>query len=164
MGTLKHLATLLMCIAAASSILAHRQLEALTTISFNENTATWEIVHRFHAHDAERAMAEIRKEIEFDLENLEDRARFALYVEERFGLRESKSQSPIDLVLVGAALEDHDILVFQEFKGSLPDLIAVRQDVLRDWFPNQTNTVNIEIKGTIRTLVFTGEDKWKAIP
>jgi hypothetical protein len=164
MGALKHLAAVIIFLVAATPILAHRQPEALTTISFNENTGTWEIVHRFHAHDAERAIGEMRKEIEFDLENLEDRARFALYVEERFGLRESKSQSPIDLVLVGAALEDHDILVFQEFKGSLPDRIAVRQDVLRDWFPNQRNTVNIEIKGTVRTLVFTGEDKWKAIP
>ena len=161
MGIFKHFAALLICIAAALPILAHRQPEALTSISFNENTETWEIVHRFHAHDAERAMALLRKETNFDLEDLEDRARFALYVEASFEIRDARTNETVSLSLVGAELDDQDILVFQETQAQLTGNLAIRNNALRELFPRQTNTVNLSNGSTTRTLVFSGEDRWK---
>ena len=53
------------------------------------------------------------------------------------------------------------ILVYQEFSGRLPDPVHLRDDILRDAFPEQINQVNIETDGIVRSLVFANDDEWR---
>lgn len=135
--------------------------EGLTTISYNPKTDRTEIVHRLHVHDAETGLAEILQNAQFTLGTLESQARFALYVEQRFAIRDKASGTELPLVLVGAELEGDQVLVFQETAGALPFWVAIRNDVLREVYPDQVNKVNVALDAGVRTLIFAGEDEWK---
>jgi hypothetical protein len=69
--------------------------------------------------------------------------------------------APLELDLVGAELDGEFVLVYQELGGELPDVIAVRNDILRDVLPAQVNHVNIAVGGEVRTLTFQGDDEWQ---
>ncbi len=135
--------------------------EGLTTLSYNSATGTTEIIHRLHVHDAELGLAEKLQNPQFTLGTLEAQARLALYVEQQFQILNKATGKPLALTLVGAELQGDYALVFQEFTGSLPYWISVRNDILRDVFPDQVNKVNVSTGSQLRTLMFGGEDEWK---
>lgn len=135
--------------------------EGLTTISYNPTTDSTEVVHHLHVHDAETGLAEILQNAQFTLGTLESQARFALYVEQRFKIRDKASGTAQALTLVGAKIEGDQVLVFQEIAGRLPFRVAMRNDVLREVYPDQVNKVNVVVDTAVRTLVFSGEDEWK---
>lgn len=141
---------------------AHRQPVGLTSIVHNETTDTIEITHRFHRHDAELALAAITRRPDILLINLESQARFALYVAEQFGIAAQAGGVEIDLNLIGAELEGDYIIVYQEYAGELPPDFAVRDDCLRDIYPEQVNHVNIRLAQDKRTLMFANEDGWRS--
>lgn len=140
---------------------AHRMPEGLTTLSYNSDTGNTEIIHRLHVHDAELGLAENLQNPQFTLGTLEAQARLALYVEQRFRILNKATGEPLTLTLVGAELQGDYAIVFQEFPGSLPYWIAMRNDILRDIFPDQVNKVNVTIGSQLRTLMFSGKDVWK---
>jgi hypothetical protein len=142
---------------------AHRMPEGLTTITPNANTGRVDIVHRLHVHDAELALAEVLQDAHLDLTLLEMQARFALYVEQKFKLANQSSKESLELLLIGAELEGDYVIVYQESLNALPFWLAVRNDVLRDVFPDQVNKVNILSDLGVRTLMFSGDDKWKEL-
>lgn len=146
-----------------AAAIAHRVPEGLTTISYNPNTGMTDIVHRLHVHDAELGLAEIMQDAQLTLDSLEMQARFALYVERQFQLVDKASNKTLDLILVGAELEGDYILVYQESAQALPFWLSVRNDVLREVFPDQVNKVNISIGSGLRTLMFSGTDEWKEL-
>lgn len=148
---------------SAISAYAHREPETLTTIEFNANTDRTEIIHRIHIHDAEYALSKIAEDSELSFDSLEGQARFALYVEESFTLSDSTSNQPYSLELIGARLEGNDILVFQEFETALPPSFKANVDILRAYFPAQTNTLIVTHDSTSRTWIFSGDDEWKEI-
>lgn len=153
---------LLVCLPFVA--LAHRVPESLTTIRENTTTGNIEIVHRLHAHDAEIALSETLQQPRISLDALEAQAKFALYVEQQFQLAEAQTHAPIELTLLGATLEGDYLLVFQETAmKSLPAILAVRNDILREAFPDQVNRVNLFLGSEIRTLVFQGDDSWKEV-
>jgi hypothetical protein len=65
------------------------------------------------------------------------------------------------LKLIGAELDNDEILVFQEAKAPLPSALSMRHDALREIIPEQVNTVNILLGSQTRTLVFAKKDTWK---
>ena len=138
---------------------AHRAPGSLTTIEWNPRTGRTEIVHRLHSHDAELGVGTIIGEPRLSTLSIEGRAHIALYVEERFAIRHAGK--PIALDLLGAELAADDLLVYQEYAGQLRGDIEVRDDILRDVFPAQINQVNIDNRGVIRTLAFSGDDDWR---
>lgn len=142
---------------------AHRMPEGLTTVTPNPNTRRVDIVHRLHVHDAELALAEVLQDAHLDLSSLEMQARFALYVEQKFELQDKASKVSLELQLIGAELEGDYVLVYQQSSDPLPLWLAVRDDVLRDVFPDQINKVNISGGASVRTLMFGGDDKWKEL-
>ena len=144
-------------------LLAHYQPEALTTISYNPNTKSTEIVHRLHAHDAERILEELPDGMDTDIDSVEGKARIALYIEERFELTEQNGKKLTNIKLIGAELEGDTLYAYQEFTDALNPSFRIRNDILRDILPNQVNTVNILTKAGVRTLVFSGKDKWKTV-
>lgn len=142
---------------------AHRLPEGLTTIELNENTGHIEIVHHLHAHDVEIALSEVLKDPQWSLDTLEARAQLALYVEKHFQIVDRSNGKPIKLKLIGAELENDEILVFQEAKAPLPSSLSMRHDALREIIPEQVNTVNILYGTQTRTLVFARKDTWKTL-
>ena len=138
---------------------AHRAPGSLSTIDYNPRTNTTEIVHRLHSHDAELGIGTILEIPDLSVLSIEGRAWIALYVEEHF-LIESED-GPVRLAMVGADLAADYILVYQELSGRLPEVIRIRDDILRDAFPEQINQVNIDTGETVRSLVFAADDEWR---
>lgn len=154
----RHVAWLLLFAAAAT--LAHRAPGSVSTIEFNPRSGMTEIVHRLHLHDAELGVASVLEDPSLSLSNLKSRARVALYASERFELK--AGDEPLTLDIVGAEISGDYLVVYQEREGRLSGRIDIRDDILRDAFPRQVNQVNIDSRGTVRTLSFSGEDRWKS--
>jgi hypothetical protein len=145
---------------------ADRQPLGLTTIKRSPTSGAVEIIHRLHNHDAELGLNLVLGERVASLDTLEGRARFALYVESRFTVATAGDDSvgaPLALELIGAELDGQDILVYQEFAGEFPAAVAIRNEVLRDVFPEQVNLVNVAVDGEIRSLTFRDDDDWLTI-
>jgi hypothetical protein len=155
---------LLVLVLVATSPSAHRMPGSLSTIKTNSISGATEVIHRLHTHDAELGIIAILKDRSITLEQLVGRAQLALYVEERFLLatvNEGSIGAPLELELIGAELDGEFVLVYQEVKGALPREIAIRNDILRDVFPDQVNHVNIAVSGEVRSLTFQEDDKWQ---
>jgi hypothetical protein len=161
---IQFIALALLC--AATQLSAHRLPGSLTSIALNQSTGVIEIVHRLHYHDAETGLARILGIPDLSLDSVQGRARLALYVEERFGMAwqtSSEPDQPLRLNLVGAEADGEFMLVYQEFPGTLPGKLAIRNDILRDAFPAQVNQVNLSIGNQVRSLTFSGEDRWQTL-
>lgn len=149
-------ATLLVVTLVASSItFAHQQKTAITTVLFNPRTQNIEVMHRFNMHDAEHAVREIFDKTADIISSEETQKRFSSYVGERFHLATQDGQL-LELTSVGYEAEGKFFWVYQETSQiSDLDMLLVQHDALRDLWPRQTNTVNIEGNGKIKTLTFT---------
>jgi len=150
---------LLLLLAASGLAGAHRAPGSLSTVEYNPRNNTTEVVHRLHSHDAELGVGTMLEQPDLSVLTLEGRAWIALYVEERFKIE--STEGPLPLSLVGAELAADYVLVYQERQGRLPDVINVRDDILRDAFPEQINQVNIDTNGRIRSLMFSNSDEWR---
>lgn len=150
-----------MLVLVTKSLCAHRIPESLTTIERNENTGTFEIIHRFHLHDAEKALGDDSSQP--PIESLEGRAYFALYVESKFTIEDMATRETLKLKLIGAELDGSSILVYQELEAPLPPALKIKNETLRDHFPKQVNTVNITYQKQVYTLMFQGNEIWKAL-
>ena len=76
---------------------------SLSTIKTNAETGIIEIIHRLHIHDAELGMVVLTGERDLTLDQLDGRARLALYVEEQFSIApvvdgEIGSRLPLELI------------------------------------------------------------------
>jgi len=138
---------------------AHQQKAALTRIQYNERTGMLEVMHRFYLHDAEHAVRRLLDPDADIIGNGQTRRQFAGYVAQRFALyRENGSALPLQLA--GQETDGQFFWVYQELAVDAPPrTITARHDALRDLWPEQTNTVNIDLDGSIRTLTFTGNDR-----
>jgi len=154
-----------MLFIAALSYADHKP-GSLSTIKTGRESGSVEIIHRLHNHDAELGVIAALNDKSVTLDKLIGRAQLALYVEERFivaSVSDAGVGAPLDLELIGAELDGEFILVYQEFNGELPSRIAVRDDILRDVFPDQVNQVNIATGGDVHSLVFRGDDNWHVV-
>ena len=150
----------------AAFAFAHRMPGSISTVKRSASGETIEIIHRLHTHDAEFGIAAILGKRNISLESLTDRAQLALYVEERFriaGYADGKIGSRLALELIGAELDGEFVLVYQEFAGVLPAGLAIRDDILRDVFPEQINHVNVATGGGVRSVTFSGDDEWQTL-
>ena len=156
-------AGLLAGLCLSMSVWAHRMPLAMTTVAYNPVTDSVEIVHRLHRHDAEQAMLEVIAQPGVDLMEVAVQARLALYTEAHFqiaGVVDGKPHRVLALDLVGAELDGDYVLIYQELPGRLPSEIAVRDDILRDLFPEQVNRVNVTTGAGVKSLVFKQDDGW----
>jgi len=151
----------MLCIAMPS--IADRQPGSLSTVKLNAATGNVEVIHRLHTHDAELGIIAILKDRSLTMDQLVGRAQLALYIEDRFTVAATDGNeigAPLDLELLGAELDGEYVLVYQEFRGTFPAAVAVRNDILRDVFPEQVNHVNIALGGSVRSLTFKDRDRW----
>jgi hypothetical protein len=142
---------------AAFSLSAHQQKSAISTILFNPRTENIEIMHRFRVHDAEHAVKEIFGKDADIIDSKKTQEQFGNYVHQRFNLFDSDEQ-PMSLKMVGVELDGQFFWVYQETADSMQTTqynMTIRHDALRDIWPEQVNTINVEGKGKLQTLTFT---------
>jgi len=65
---------------------AHREKKTLTTVEWNANTQMLNVIHSYHLHDAETALADAGIIDKPDLFSLKARAKLALYTAKHFSL------------------------------------------------------------------------------
>ena len=153
-----------LCVAALAH--AHRMPGSISTVKPSASGDSIEIIHRLHSHDAELGLAAVLGESGISLETLIGRAQLALYVEERFELAElvdGRAGGELVLELIGAELDGEFVLVYQELAGQLPSALAIRDDILRDVFPEQVNHVNVATGGEVRSVTFSDDDEWRTL-
>ncbi|MEO0974284.1 MAG: DUF6702 family protein, partial [Pseudomonadota bacterium] len=126
------LAVLALTLAVAPAQ-AHRSPGSTSTLAWNARAGVTEITHRLHVHDAITGIAPFAGVARLNATELVDRARIALYVEERFFL--SLADEAVALRTLGAELRDDYVLVYQETDVRLderaPDTpLRVRSDIL----------------------------------
>ena len=145
----------LLFFVACGQAVAHQQKIAITTVLFNPRTENIEIMHRFNLHDAEHAVKAMFKKTADILDDKDTQARFASYVANRFVLFDAQNDS-LPLNLVGFEVEGKHFWVYQE-TAQPPELegLQIRHDALRDLWPEQVNTINVEGNGDLKTLTFT---------
>jgi len=158
---------LILTLVGAGAVLApasaHQQKAALTQILFNPRTETIEIVHRFYLHDAEQAV-QLLFGADADIHGKEDtRFTMARYAAGAFALWDDQD-TPIELGLVGFEIDGNFFYVYQESENKQdPAALTIRHNALRDIWPDQMNTVNIEGKGALQTVLFDGENALQTV-
>lgn len=133
---------------------AHQQKAAISSVLFNPRTSNIEVSHRFYLHDAEHAIKKIFGGDADIYRSAETQQKFANYVIERFAMFDQQSNR-VALSTVGFELEGKFFWVYQETTQP-PELkgLSIAHHALRDIWPEQVNTINVEGKGDIKTLTF----------
>jgi hypothetical protein len=144
------------------SAFAHRQKKTLTTIEWNAEAQMLYVIHSYHLHDAETALAAKGIIEKADLYSLKARAQLALYTAERFSL--SSEGKDIELEILGAETEARTVYVYQQARmAKAPQALRVNASMLRDIIPEQLNNVDVTLNGKIHSLQFKDGDGPKKV-
>jgi hypothetical protein len=145
------LAAALACCCLAAQ--AHRFHFGITDVSFNPKTGSTEIVHTYMAHDVEALLANLYQR-QFDLTQPEDEAVLRKYVEKQFWV-EGAGKSRLPVRWVGMTADTQSVVIYQEIENTpLSKTVSIHDEVLIDFLPEQSNTLNFSENGTIRTITF----------
>ena len=133
---------------------AHQIKAAITTVLFNPRTENIEVMHRFNLHDAEHAVKALFDKHADIMDDVKTQQQFADYVAHHFAILNAAGES-LKLADVGFEVEGKHFWVYQETaEPPVLEGIKIRHDALRDLWPKQVNTLNVEGKGDIKTLTF----------
>lgn len=139
---------------AASSVFGHQQKTAISTILFNPRTENIEVMHRFNLHDAEHAVRHIFGKNADIIGSTKTQQQFSAYVSQRFTMSTQDGQA-ILLKSAGFEIDGKFFWVYQETaEPKQLDNLVISHNALRDLWPSQINTINVEGKGDIQTLTF----------
>ena len=134
--------------------LAHQQKSAISTVSFNPRTQKIEIMHRFRMHDAEHAVKHIFGKNADIINSETTQKQFNDYVNKHFAML--ANGDPLPLTQVGYENDGKFFWVYQETtEPPILENLSIRHNALRDIWPNQVNTINIEGKGKLQTMTFS---------
>ena len=96
-----------------------------------------------------------RRERRHPVADPEDQAVFRKYVEKQFWLAD-KDKRRLPLKWVGMTADAQSVVVFQEVLQTPASKVEVIHDeVMIDFLPDQLNTVNLTVAGSIRTFGFS---------
>ena len=133
---------------------AHNFHAGITDISYNERTGSTEVVHTYMAHDVEALLTNLYQR-QFDLSDPDDQAVFRKYVEKQFWLAD-KDKRRLPLNWVGMTADAQSVVVFQEVQRTPASKVEfIHDEVMIDFLPDQLNTVNLTVAGSIRTFGFS---------
>jgi len=160
--TLQTLSGAAILAALPLSAYAHREKKTLTTIKWNEQEKTLNVIHSYHLHDAETALADKGIIDKPDLFSLKTRAQLALYTAKNFAL--SSEGQDIKLEIIGAETEAKTTYVYQQAKMDVaPKDLTVRASMLRGIIPGQINNVDVNLDGEVRSVQFRNNDGPKKV-
>jgi len=143
---------------------AHQQKEAYISLLFNQRTGNMEISHRFLLHDAEHGLSFILKGAgDLSADELTQQ-RFFDYIQQHFKVRDNNN-SDLSLKPVGYEVEGKYFWVYQESEIPGTKLIKLKHSALHELWPSQTNHINIEKDGWVKSLRLQKEDNdhWHSI-
>ncbi|MCL1052116.1 hypothetical protein L2755_21195 [Shewanella abyssi] len=146
-----------------STVAAHQQKTAVTTISFNHRVNNIEVMHKFYLHDAEHAVRDLFDSGADILSSKATQNTFADYVQQQFAIETNEGKS-VPLSFVGLELDGRYLWIYQE--TSIPDKLSglsISNGALQELWPAQINLVNIEGKGQLQSLLFDSSDNWLSI-
>ena len=133
---------------------AHSFHAGMTDISYNERTGSTEVVHTYMAHDVEALLANLYGR-PFDLSDPDDQAALRKYLDQHFWLTDKDGQR-LALGWIGLQADADNVVVFQEAPRTTAARIAAIHDaMLGDFVPDQVNTVNLTVAGSLRSFGFT---------
>ena len=143
---------------------AHRQKQALTTITWNTKSKLLQVTHELQAHDAEQVLARLGLINSPDITNLRARASLALYTQKHFKLRDLDGEA-ISLTILGAETDSTYAHIYLEAElPKAPEGLLITDTLLQNVFPDQINQVNVSLSDTLRTVVFvTGAGQKKIL-
>jgi hypothetical protein len=134
---------------------AHNFHAGITDISHNERTGSLEVVHTYMAHDVEALLTNLYQR-QFDLSDPDDQAVFRKYVEKQFWLAD-RDKRRLPLIWVGMTADAQSVVVYQEAPQTPAAKVELIHDaVMTDFMPDQLNTVNLTVAGSVRTFGFSG--------
>jgi len=143
----------LLCLSSMAH--AHRKKTVLTTMECNPRTGLLEIIHRTYAHDVEHTLGNTLQ-ARGGLDNLEAQARISLEFSNSFTLWDHDGER-IPLQLVGGELESEFFYIYQETAcDRLEDIASIRHAMLRNYWPDMANTLNIYRPAGTLSLLFAG--------
>jgi hypothetical protein len=138
------------CCMAAQAHLFH---VGITDVSFNQKTGSTEFVHTYMTHDVEALLANLYQR-QFDLSQPEDEEIFRKYVEKKFWV-EAADKARLPLRWVGLSVDAQKVVIYQEIENTpLSKAVSIHDEVLIDFIAEQSNTLNVQDKGMIRSLIF----------
>ena len=141
---------------------AHREKKTLTTVEWNADNNMLYVIHSYHLHDAETALAAKGIIETADLFSLKARAQLALYTAKNFSL--STAGEKIDLDILGAETEAKSVYVYQQAKmTSAPKELVISATMLRDIIPGQINNVDVTLEDELRSIQFRKNDGSKKV-
>lgn len=153
-------AALLAC--AGTGALAHRFHTGITDLSHNARTDSVEVVHTLMAHDIDALLA-MRGRRPVDVAEADGEALLRAYMDEHFYLLGADGKR-LPLKWIGLRAGVESVIVFQELeRSSLASVARVHNDILADFLPNQSNTVNIRTGSEIRSQSFTHKNSDQAL-
>lgn len=154
---------LALCLAMSFTVSAHKIKTAFTIILFNERTSNLEVVHRFYLHDSEEAVWELFDKNADIIADKKTQNLFANYAINKFSLKDQNNQT-LKLETLGFQNDGGYFWIYQEMPipNNLTEL-KIKQDTLKDLWPEQYNVVNIEGLEQIYTLNFSDYDEWLKI-
>ena len=141
---------------------AHREKKTLTTIEWDAEEKMLNVIHSYHLHDAETALADKGIIDSPDLFSLKARAQLALYTAKNFTL--SSNGQEIELDIIGAETEAKTVYVYQQARmDAPPKALVIKASMLRDIIPGQLNNVDVKLSGEIRSVQFKKNDGPKKV-
>ena len=141
---------------------AHTQKTTLSTIEWNARDGMLYVIHSYHLHDAESALAARGIIDKPDLTSLRARAQLALYTQDKFTLFAAGKDIPLDIL--GAETEGRTVYVYQEAKlDKAPKELIVSASMLREIIPGQLNNVDVTLGRDIRSVQFKDGDGPKKV-
>lgn len=134
---------------------AHSYHAVRTTVSFNPHSGAVELVHRTFAADLNLLLSQQLAQ-PHELTAPADDAWLQGYWQRYFAVLASDG-TPLPLHWVGFEVDEHDVWIYQEYRGSLQQLQQARihNGLLFGQFEHQVNTVDVVLPEQKRALVFT---------
>ncbi|MEO1014115.1 MAG: HupE/UreJ family protein [Pseudomonadota bacterium] len=145
-------------LSAISPAHGHNAAFTLTSVEWNPQAASLEVIHRLHAEHALEAIHAAGGSQSETLDKVEGLARLGLYVEQRFSLTDAAG-APLPLEFVGAQTQGEFVFVYQEIPLPIPPpAVTVASQLMKDLPGEHVNHVNLRIAGAVGTLIF-GRDR-----
>ena len=132
---------------------AHNFHMGIADISYNAASGSTEVVHTYTGHDVEALLTNLYQR-QFDLGQEDSEAALRRYVEKQFYLVGPDGKR-LRLNWVGMKVNADNVVIFQEIERTrLAPATRIHNQLLTDFLPSQRNTLNVQDRGSIQTLIF----------
>ena len=136
-------ALLVSAMSYSTAAQAH-QIKAITTVLFNPRTENIEVMQI--CTDAKHAVKALFDKHADIMDDIETQQQFADYAAHHFAILNAAGE-PLKLADVGFEVEGKHFWVYQETaEPPVLEGIKIRHDALRDLWPKQVNTLNVEVR------------------